>query len=155
MKRDTKKIANVKFKPSQQLFIPHFQRALAHERLKQIDKAIDDYSLCLRIDSNHAQSYFNRGGMYKVIMLLMMMIEMIMLVMISLMNTMRISLFDAVADGIDVVADDGDYYYDDDDDDDDSPGSKMLLIEHGVSTTSISSLSHNFYPYSTLCSGER
>lgn len=67
MKRDTKKIANVKFKPSQQLFIPHFQRALAHERLKQIDKAIDDYSLCLRIDSNHAQSYFNRGGMYKVI----------------------------------------------------------------------------------------
>ena len=67
MKRDTKKIANIKFKPSQQLFIPHFQRALAHERLKQIDKAIDDYNLCLRIDSNHAPSYFNRGGMYKVI----------------------------------------------------------------------------------------
>ena len=86
MKRDTKKIANVKFKPSQQLFIPHFQRALAHERLKQIDKAIDDYSLCLRIDSNHAQSYFNRGGMYKVmiiIMLMMMMIKMIILVMIE------------------------------------------------------------------------
>ena len=123
MKRDTKKIANVKFKPSQQLFIPHFQRALAHERLKQIDKAIDDYSLCLRIDSNHAQSYFNRGGMYKVVIMLLMMmmiIKMIMLVMISLMNTMQISLFDAVADGINVVADDGD--------DDNPPGSKMLLI---------------------------
>jgi len=65
-KRDTKKISNIKIKPSQQLFIPHFQRALAHERLKQIDKAIEDYSLCLRIDSNHAPSYFNRGGMYKV-----------------------------------------------------------------------------------------
>lgn len=55
---------------------------------------------------------------------------------------MRLLLFDAVTDGIDVVADD-------DDDDADPPGSKMLLIEYDVSTTSISSLSHNIYHFST------
>lgn len=64
MKRE--KVSNAKYKPSPQLLIPHFQRALAYERLKQIDKAIQDYTVCLRIDSNNANAYFNRSGLYQV-----------------------------------------------------------------------------------------
>lgn len=45
---------------------PHFQRALAFERLKQIDKAIEDYTVCLRIDEKCTAAYFNRSGMYKI-----------------------------------------------------------------------------------------
>ena len=60
------KVSSAKYKPSPQLLTPHFQRALAYERLKQIDKAIEDYSLCLRIDEHCAAAYFNRSGLYKV-----------------------------------------------------------------------------------------
>ena len=60
------KVTSVKYKPSVQLFPPHFARALAFERLNQIDKAIEDYSMCLRIDPNCAAAYFNRSGLYRV-----------------------------------------------------------------------------------------
>jgi len=60
------KVTQAKYKPSPQLLIPHFQRALAYERLKQLDKAIEDYSTCLRIDENNSAAYFNRAGLYKV-----------------------------------------------------------------------------------------
>lgn len=60
------KVSSAKYKPSPQLMTPHFQRALAFERLKQIDKAIEDYSICLRIDPKYAAAYFNRSGLYKI-----------------------------------------------------------------------------------------
>jgi hypothetical protein len=60
------KVSSVKYKPSPQLLTPHFQRALAFERLKQIDKAIEDYTVCLRIDEKCVAAYFNRSGMYKI-----------------------------------------------------------------------------------------
>lgn len=59
------KVTSVKYKPSVQLFPPHFSRALAFERLNQIDKAIEDYTMCLRIDPNCAAAYYNRSGLYK------------------------------------------------------------------------------------------
>jgi tetratricopeptide (TPR) repeat protein len=60
------KVSSSKYKPSAQLLTPYFQRALAYERLRQIDKAIEDYTLCLRIDDRCASAYFNRSGLYKV-----------------------------------------------------------------------------------------
>lgn len=60
------KVSSVKYKPSHSLMTPHFQRALAFERLKQIDKAIEDYTVCLRIDEKCGAAYFNRSGMYKI-----------------------------------------------------------------------------------------
>jgi CRP-like cAMP-binding protein len=59
------KVTAAKYKPSPQLFQPHFQRALAFERLKKLDKAIDDYTTCLRIDPKSSAAYFNRSGLYK------------------------------------------------------------------------------------------
>jgi CRP-like cAMP-binding protein len=55
-----------KYKPSPQLFIHHFQRALAYERIREIDKAIDDYTFCIEADEAYAIAYFNRGGLYKI-----------------------------------------------------------------------------------------
>lgn len=60
------KVRSAKYKPSPQLFQPHFQRALAYERLHQIDKAIADYTICLRINDRSAVCYFNRSGLYKI-----------------------------------------------------------------------------------------
>lgn len=60
------KVSSAKYKPSPQLLTPHFQRALGYERLKQIDKAIEDYTVCLRIDERCGPAYFNRSGLYKV-----------------------------------------------------------------------------------------
>lgn len=60
------KVSSTKYKPSAQLMAPYFQRALAYERLKQIDKAIEDYSICLRINDRCADAYYNRSGLYKV-----------------------------------------------------------------------------------------
>eukprot|EP01032_Pedospumella_encystans_P017371 gene17371-19795_t len=60
------KVSGAKYKPSMALMTPHFQRALAFERLKQIDKAIEDYSVCIRIDPKCCAAYFNRSGMYKI-----------------------------------------------------------------------------------------
>lgn len=51
-------------KPPQQLFFTHFQRALAYERIHELDKAIADYTLCIATDSKYAPSYFNRSGLY-------------------------------------------------------------------------------------------
>ena len=45
------------------LFHPYFQRALAHERLNEIDKAISDYTSCIRIRNDCAEAYFNRSGL--------------------------------------------------------------------------------------------
>ena len=47
------------------LFLPYFNRAIAKERLKDIDGAINDYSTCLQIDNKHGLSYFNRGGLFR------------------------------------------------------------------------------------------
>lgn len=58
--------SGTKSKPSTQLFQPHFQRALALERLQQVDKAIADYSMCLRIDDRNAAAHFNRAGLQRV-----------------------------------------------------------------------------------------
>ena len=60
------KVTSAKYKPSPQLMAPHFQRALAFERLQQVDRAIDDYSMCIRVDGDCSAAYFNRSGMYKV-----------------------------------------------------------------------------------------
>lgn len=51
-------------KPSPILLTPYFQRGIAQERLKEIDKAIDDYTACINIDPKFAPAYFNRAGMY-------------------------------------------------------------------------------------------
>lgn len=50
-------------KPSA-LYFPYLQRAIAYERLHEIDKAIADYTICINIDSNYATAYFNRSGLY-------------------------------------------------------------------------------------------
>ncbi|KAJ1405070.1 hypothetical protein B484DRAFT_404567 [Ochromonadaceae sp. CCMP2298] len=60
------KVTQAKYKPSPQLMIPHFQRALAYERLKQLDKAVEDYSVCIRIDPHNSAALFNRSGLHKV-----------------------------------------------------------------------------------------
>jgi tetratricopeptide (TPR) repeat protein len=51
-------------KPSPLLLTPYFQRGIAQEKLKEIDKAIDDYTACINIDPKFAPAYFNRAGMY-------------------------------------------------------------------------------------------
>lgn len=53
------------YKPSAQLFQPHFTRALANERLERIDEAIADYSTCLTINPRAAVCYFNRAGLFR------------------------------------------------------------------------------------------
>lgn len=53
------------YKPSAQLFQPHFTRALANERLERIDEAIADYTMCLKINANAAVCYFNRAGLFR------------------------------------------------------------------------------------------
>jgi CRP-like cAMP-binding protein len=40
------------------------QRALAYERLNEIDKAITDYNTAISIDPQFAPAYFNRSGLY-------------------------------------------------------------------------------------------
>jgi CRP-like cAMP-binding protein len=59
------KVTSSKYKPSPQLFQPHFQRALANERLNKLSKAIEDYTTCIRINPSSSQSYFNRSNLYK------------------------------------------------------------------------------------------
>ena len=46
------------------LFYQYFQRAVANERLNELDRAISDYSTCIKINSKSAASYFNRAGLY-------------------------------------------------------------------------------------------
>lgn len=53
------------YKPSAQLFQPHFARAVANERLQRIDEAIADYSMCLKINPQTAVCYFNRAGLFR------------------------------------------------------------------------------------------
>lgn len=62
--RSERKIGG-KYVPSPQLFLSHFQRALAYERMKEIDKAIADYTFCIDIDEKSSAAYFNRSGLYK------------------------------------------------------------------------------------------
>lgn len=59
------KMSNVKTAISSQLIHPCFQRALALERLNNLNKAIEDYSTCIRVDPSYAPAYFNRAGLYK------------------------------------------------------------------------------------------
>lgn len=59
------KVRNGHYKPSAQLFQPHFTRALANERLEKIDAAISDYSMCLKINPQSAVCYFNRAGLFR------------------------------------------------------------------------------------------
>ena len=47
------------------LFQPYFQRALAYERLNQINKAIKDYTSCIIIKPACSEAYFNRSGLYQ------------------------------------------------------------------------------------------
>lgn len=49
---------------SPQLFNTYFQRALGHERVGKIDKAVKDYSTCISMDPKSAPAYFNRAGLY-------------------------------------------------------------------------------------------
>lgn len=49
---------------SPQLFGAYFQRALGNERLGHIDRAIEDYNTCVRIDSTASAAYFNRSSLY-------------------------------------------------------------------------------------------
>jgi len=51
-------------KVSPLLMAPFFQRALACERLSQLERAISDYSVVLSIDNKNAAAYFNRSGLY-------------------------------------------------------------------------------------------
>mmetsp|Transcript_20879 Transcript_20879/g.19026 ORF Transcript_20879/g.19026 Transcript_20879/m.19026 type:complete len:652 (+) Transcript_20879:19-1974(+) len=44
------------------LFNSYFQRGLGYERLNQLEDALNDYNVCLEIDSKHAPAYFNRAG---------------------------------------------------------------------------------------------
>eukprot|EP01033_Poteriospumella_lacustris_P012579 gene12579-8998_t len=53
------------YKPSAQLFQPHFARALANERLERIDEAIADYTMCLKINARAAVCHFNRAGLFR------------------------------------------------------------------------------------------
>lgn len=50
--------------PPMQLYIPYFQRALAYERLGDVDRAITDYTTCLSMNKAHAPAWFNRSGLY-------------------------------------------------------------------------------------------
>jgi tetratricopeptide (TPR) repeat protein len=50
--------------PKFHLFGQYFQRALAYERLGQIDKAISDYNTVLGIYPEYAPAHFNRAGLY-------------------------------------------------------------------------------------------
>lgn len=65
--RRREKMSNLKTAFSSQLIVPSFQRALAYERLGQLDKAVEDYNSCIRIDPDYAPAYFNRGGLFKVL----------------------------------------------------------------------------------------
>jgi CRP-like cAMP-binding protein len=49
---------------SPQLFGAYFQRALGNERLGHIERAIEDYGTCIRIDANASAAYFNRSALY-------------------------------------------------------------------------------------------
>ena len=42
----------------------HFNRGISYERLGQIDKAIQDFTQCIKMDVNCAPAYFNRSGLY-------------------------------------------------------------------------------------------
>jgi tetratricopeptide (TPR) repeat protein len=48
------------------LFQQYFNRALAFERLKQTDRAIEDYTTAIKNDQSQSQAYFNRAGLYQV-----------------------------------------------------------------------------------------
>lgn len=41
----------------------YFQRALGHERLGEVEKAIEDYGRVISIDDQCSPAYFNRGGL--------------------------------------------------------------------------------------------
>jgi CRP-like cAMP-binding protein len=51
-------------KSSPQLLNTYFRRALANERLGELDKAIQDYNLVISVEPSHHNSYFNRAGLY-------------------------------------------------------------------------------------------
>ena len=46
------------------LYTTFFQRALAHERVGDVDKAIKDYATVVAIHPECAAAYFNRSGLY-------------------------------------------------------------------------------------------
>ena len=50
--------------PEFHLYPQYFQRALAYERVGQIDLAISDYNTVLSIYTDYAPAYFNRAGLY-------------------------------------------------------------------------------------------
>lgn len=50
--------------PEFHLFTQYFQRALAYERVGQIDLAISDYNTVLSIYRDYAPAHFNRAGLY-------------------------------------------------------------------------------------------
>eukprot|EP00605_Chrysophyceae_sp_TOSAG23-4_P002620 GSChrysophyteH1.ASY1.ANO1.2892.1 assembled CDS len=51
-------------KPKAQLLQPYFQRALAFERLNQLERAHQDYEKVLAIDPKHVAALFNRSNLY-------------------------------------------------------------------------------------------
>lgn len=63
--RNGKRLGGKSNKPAAYLFTPYFQRALAYERLNDVDRAIADYTMCINIESKFAPAYFNRGGLYR------------------------------------------------------------------------------------------
>eukprot|EP01038_Epipyxis_sp_PR26KG_P013799 gene13799-18509_t len=65
LKRSEKRTTGHKYVPSAELYNPHFQRAIANERLHKIDAAIADYTMCIRTNLRHAEAYCNRAGLYK------------------------------------------------------------------------------------------
>lgn len=60
------KVTSGHYKPSAQLFQPHFARALAFERVEKIDAAIADYNVCLSINPQSAVCHFNRAGLHRI-----------------------------------------------------------------------------------------
>ena len=48
---------------SEALLNVYFQRALGYERLGSIDKAIADYTTCIRLDKEYAPAYHNRASL--------------------------------------------------------------------------------------------
>jgi len=44
------------------VFYQYFQRAVANERLNALDRAINDYTTCIKINNKSGPSYFNRAG---------------------------------------------------------------------------------------------
>ena len=50
-------------KASAQIVSSYFQRALAHEKLGKTAQAIADYNVCVSLQKNHHQAYFNRSGL--------------------------------------------------------------------------------------------